>query len=320
MYEFASLLWATMFQESLKWFPANLTAIFLSFNIHHVIDLFCFSAHVQDSIFRSSCEMVSKSTNEKLKQGIAVRFHGEEGMVGSFSWPSISSPLLLACFSCQLIFSCVFSVRVGPGCSSGVVRHSVQWDHQPRLCSVHSVSWWFMTFFLSVTTFKWQVKLFSWGIKVCVRALSDQQVPLFSPTATPQWTQTTSTTSGSQDRSSVWLCITDSWSISTSPAPSTNTYWVRERVDTGIRVVFVEERWGLGVFKDHPKFYSVLESERKWWKQYSQKRLVANSTSTQNPGVKTFVFANNENWCDSAEMSYQQCSWKPRLSIDFVRK
>uniref|UniRef100_A0A8D3AQ26 E3 ubiquitin-protein ligase HACE1 n=1 Tax=Scophthalmus maximus TaxID=52904 RepID=A0A8D3AQ26_SCOMX len=34
----------------------------------------------RDSIFRSSCEMVSKSTNEKLKQGIAVRFHGEEGM------------------------------------------------------------------------------------------------------------------------------------------------------------------------------------------------------------------------------------------------
>ncbi|XP_029359396.1 E3 ubiquitin-protein ligase HACE1 isoform X4 [Echeneis naucrates] len=34
----------------------------------------------RESIFRSSCEMVSKSTNEKLKQGIAVRFHGEEGM------------------------------------------------------------------------------------------------------------------------------------------------------------------------------------------------------------------------------------------------
>ncbi|XP_013883279.1 E3 ubiquitin-protein ligase HACE1 [Austrofundulus limnaeus] len=34
----------------------------------------------RDSIFRSSCEMVSKLTNEKLKQGIAVRFHGEEGM------------------------------------------------------------------------------------------------------------------------------------------------------------------------------------------------------------------------------------------------
>lgn len=34
----------------------------------------------RETIFRSSCEMVSKSTNEKLKQGIAVRFHGEEGM------------------------------------------------------------------------------------------------------------------------------------------------------------------------------------------------------------------------------------------------
>ncbi|TRY56881.1 hypothetical protein DNTS_028947 [Danionella cerebrum] len=34
----------------------------------------------RDSLFRSSCEVVSKSSNEKLKQGIAVRFHGEEGM------------------------------------------------------------------------------------------------------------------------------------------------------------------------------------------------------------------------------------------------
>lgn len=41
-----------------------------------------FFGSLTDSIFRSSCEMVSKSTNEKLKQGIAVRFHGEEGMVG----------------------------------------------------------------------------------------------------------------------------------------------------------------------------------------------------------------------------------------------
>lgn len=29
--------------------------------------------------------MVSKSSNEKLKQGIAVRFHGEEGMVGLYT-------------------------------------------------------------------------------------------------------------------------------------------------------------------------------------------------------------------------------------------
>ncbi|XP_005999628.1 E3 ubiquitin-protein ligase HACE1 isoform X3 [Latimeria chalumnae] len=34
----------------------------------------------RDSIFRSSCEVVSKASYEKLKQGIAVRFHGEEGM------------------------------------------------------------------------------------------------------------------------------------------------------------------------------------------------------------------------------------------------
>jgi len=35
-----------------------------------------------DSIFRSSCEVVSRANCAKLKQGIAVRFHGEEGMVG----------------------------------------------------------------------------------------------------------------------------------------------------------------------------------------------------------------------------------------------
>ncbi|KAM9315945.1 E3 ubiquitin-protein ligase HACE1 isoform 3-T3 [Gastrophryne carolinensis] len=34
----------------------------------------------RESIFRSSCEAVFKSNCEKLKQGIAVRFHGEEGM------------------------------------------------------------------------------------------------------------------------------------------------------------------------------------------------------------------------------------------------
>ncbi|XP_078472520.1 E3 ubiquitin-protein ligase HACE1 isoform X2 [Lampetra planeri] len=34
----------------------------------------------RDSVFESSCEMVSKVSQEKLKQGIAVRFHGEEGV------------------------------------------------------------------------------------------------------------------------------------------------------------------------------------------------------------------------------------------------
>lgn len=38
--------------------------------------------------------MVSKSTNEKLKQGIAVRFHGEEGMV-SASWRRVACCVLV---------------------------------------------------------------------------------------------------------------------------------------------------------------------------------------------------------------------------------
>lgn len=47
-----------------------------------------------DSIFRSSCEVVSKANCAKLKQGIAVRFHGEEGMVGKTAWFSFTA------FSC----------------------------------------------------------------------------------------------------------------------------------------------------------------------------------------------------------------------------
>lgn len=39
--------------------------------------------------------MVSKSTNEKLKQGIAVRFHGEEGMVRP--WGRGRSPCSAGC-------------------------------------------------------------------------------------------------------------------------------------------------------------------------------------------------------------------------------
>lgn len=55
-----------------------------------------------ESIFRSSCEMVSKSTNEKLKQGIAVRFHGEEGMVsvtgGGVALPALALTCGTSCF------------------------------------------------------------------------------------------------------------------------------------------------------------------------------------------------------------------------------
>lgn len=61
----------------------------------------CLIVSLAESIFRSSCEMVSKSTNEKLKQGIAVRFHGEEGMVGSH----YETSLLLLCFRATV--SCI---------------------------------------------------------------------------------------------------------------------------------------------------------------------------------------------------------------------
>lgn len=70
-----------------------------------------------ESIFRSSCEMVSKSTNEKLKQGIAVRFHGEEGMV-SGSWRRVARSS--ACSSPAS------DVSVGPGRRTGMVRHPLQ--------------------------------------------------------------------------------------------------------------------------------------------------------------------------------------------------
>lgn len=66
-----------------------------------------------ESIFRSSCEMVSKSTNEKLKQGIAVRFHGEEGMVRRRA----ALPALPAAHR---------GLFAGPRCGAGVVRHPLQ--------------------------------------------------------------------------------------------------------------------------------------------------------------------------------------------------
>lgn len=58
--------------------------------------------------------MVSKSTNEKLKQGIAVRFHGEEGMVRQ-SGREASFPA--PCTACSLHL-CVF---VGPRRRAGMV-------------------------------------------------------------------------------------------------------------------------------------------------------------------------------------------------------
>lgn len=63
-------------KETDKWISHNVVVI-ISFNMLKLTN-----ATYLDSIFRSSCEIVSKANCAKLKQGIAVRFHGEEGMVG----------------------------------------------------------------------------------------------------------------------------------------------------------------------------------------------------------------------------------------------
>lgn len=64
--------------------------------------------------------MVSKSTNEKLKQGIAVRFHGEEGMVRAASLPAPRA----AC--CSPLRVCRAKVWCGNGSTSSPTRSSIQ--------------------------------------------------------------------------------------------------------------------------------------------------------------------------------------------------
>lgn len=64
-------------KETVRWISHKVVVI-ASFNMLKLT-----SATYSDSIFRSSCEIVSKADCAKLKQGIAVRFHGEEGMVGT---------------------------------------------------------------------------------------------------------------------------------------------------------------------------------------------------------------------------------------------
>ncbi|XP_061614492.1 E3 ubiquitin-protein ligase HACE1 isoform X4 [Phyllopteryx taeniolatus] len=63
--------------QTLTWFIVRSMRVTSCSSIEVHVSIFIPTKY---SIFRSSCEMVSKSTNEKLKQGIAVRFHGEEGM------------------------------------------------------------------------------------------------------------------------------------------------------------------------------------------------------------------------------------------------
>ncbi|XP_018117468.1 E3 ubiquitin-protein ligase HACE1 isoform X1 [Xenopus laevis] len=81
MSRFMHIIKAQPFKERCEWFYEHLLAGQPDTDMVHrpVNENDILLVH-RDSIFRSSCEVVFKSNCEKLKQGIAVRFHGEEGM------------------------------------------------------------------------------------------------------------------------------------------------------------------------------------------------------------------------------------------------
>ncbi|XP_064199018.1 E3 ubiquitin-protein ligase HACE1 isoform X2 [Anguilla rostrata] len=81
MSRFMHIIKAQPFKERCEWFYEHLLAGQPDSDMVHrpVNENDILLVH-RESIFRSSCEVVSKSSNQKLKQGIAVRFHGEEGM------------------------------------------------------------------------------------------------------------------------------------------------------------------------------------------------------------------------------------------------
>ncbi|XP_078504436.1 E3 ubiquitin-protein ligase HACE1 isoform X1 [Lissotriton helveticus] len=81
MSRFMHIIKAQPFKERCEWFYEHLLSGQPDSDMVHrpVSENDILLVH-RDSIFRSSCEVVFKSNCEKLKQGIAVRFHGEEGM------------------------------------------------------------------------------------------------------------------------------------------------------------------------------------------------------------------------------------------------
>ena len=134
----------------------------------------------------------------------------------------------------------------GSGSSQGMVWCSFQRDSEPRLCTLHTICWWWDFMFwivwpISVSYQSWQW-MKSWALqpfkpsRPCVPNWFVQFITFqcnclcqgapFSPTATPQSTQTTWTTSGLQARPWAWLCTINNCWVSTSPGLSTNTYWV----------------------------------------------------------------------------------------------
>uniref|UniRef100_UPI00398E5137 E3 ubiquitin-protein ligase HACE1 isoform X2 n=1 Tax=Pristiophorus japonicus TaxID=55135 RepID=UPI00398E5137 len=81
MSRFMHIIKAQPFKERCEWFYEHLHANHPDSDMVHrpVNENDILLVH-RDSIFQSSCEVVSKASYEKLKQGVAVRFHGEEGM------------------------------------------------------------------------------------------------------------------------------------------------------------------------------------------------------------------------------------------------
>ncbi|XP_015283295.1 PREDICTED: E3 ubiquitin-protein ligase HACE1 isoform X2 [Gekko japonicus] len=81
MSRFMHIIKAQPFKDRCEWFYEHLNSGQQDSDMVHrpVNESDILLVH-RDSIFRSSCEVVSKANCAKLKQGIAVRFHGEEGM------------------------------------------------------------------------------------------------------------------------------------------------------------------------------------------------------------------------------------------------
>ncbi|XP_063299618.1 E3 ubiquitin-protein ligase HACE1 isoform X1 [Pelobates fuscus] len=81
MSRFMHIIKAQPFKERCEWFYEHLlVGQPASDMVHRPVNENDILLVHRDSLFRSSCDVVFKSDCEKLKQGIAVRFHGEEGM------------------------------------------------------------------------------------------------------------------------------------------------------------------------------------------------------------------------------------------------
>nr|XP_023662050.1 E3 ubiquitin-protein ligase HACE1 isoform X1 [Paramormyrops kingsleyae] len=81
MSRFMHIIKAQPFKDRCEWFYEHLLAGQPDSDmVHRPVNENDILLIHRESIFQSSCEVVAKSSNEKLKQGIAVRFHGEEGM------------------------------------------------------------------------------------------------------------------------------------------------------------------------------------------------------------------------------------------------